>query len=120
MPAVTTTIPLKAPLGLRVAGIMALVIGALALLVYPVFAVFGLISLTGYRSGNEPWSLLIVSRTFLFGMLLYPVVFIASLEVASRLRKRGEMRSAWMAVSAPAAYVLVLAALFQLWLVMSG
>lgn len=63
-----------------------LVIGALPLLIYPFVALASLMSLLGYRSGDEPFLVVIAAGAFLITSLLYPLVYVRCLRAAREVQ----------------------------------
>jgi hypothetical protein len=91
-----------------------LVLGDLPLLLYPFVVIAGVMSLAGHVSGDEPLLLLAVARSFIWGSLAYPAVYIPCLVVACAL-KQNRKKAALRFSVAPVLYLLALIALLGVW-----
>ena len=108
----------RARLGLRILGAIALITGAIPLLAYPMVLGACVMGIAGYRSGRESTLLLALSWIFIFATIIYPVIFFVAWKATVRLRKQGERLTSVLAALGPLAYLILLAALFQLGLML--
>jgi hypothetical protein len=87
--------------------------GRLAMVVYPVFAIVAVMSLT---DGRVYWS----AKSFLIACLFYPVVYFACFEAALVARRKGKRVTALTISGVPLWYFGVLAALAVVALIFDG
>jgi hypothetical protein len=105
-------------MSIKIATIVAVIVGALPLLIYPIVLLAGVMSLAGESQGDEPALLMIVAKTFLWSSLAYPLVYggfaLAAAVVA--WRPQGE-RLAFGLSCVPLAYLVMLGVLMFAWAV---
>ena len=94
---------------------IALILGALPLLLYPIAFLTVLMSLLGQRSGAEPILLVVLVYAFLLGSLAYPVVYIFCLLKTRSKRAKNENEAALRFSVFPLGYLLALGVLLAVW-----
>jgi len=100
---------------MKLATYLVLFIGALPLLIYPGILLADVMSLAGYRSGNETALLKLVSYSLLLGSLAYPAVYIFCIALATARIKKNENKAALCYGTGPLVYLLLLVGLFAAW-----
>jgi hypothetical protein len=93
-----------------------LVLGGLPLPIYPGILLAGVMSLAGERTGDEPALLMTVVKSFLFGSILYPLVYIPCAIAAVRTAKKQEEALAFKLSMVPLVFLSVLVVLFLAWI----
>ena len=88
-----------------------LVLGGLPLVAYPVLLIVSVMSLASPATNGEPMYLLLASRGFLLGALVYPAVYGGCLIAALT----GKTPAAPTVAALPLLYLVGLAALLGLW-----
>ena len=91
------------------------VVGGLPLLGYPVLALVAVMGLSSPSADSGPLVLTLISKAFLYGGLLYPVVYLGC--VITAFARRAEMAAAPFLAAVPLLYLAGLLALLGLWAV---
>ena len=100
---------------MRVAAIGLLILCALPLLIYPFLLLANVMSFAGTATGNELLSQWLISRAFLLGSTIYPIVYLvcAIISIVQIVRNKG--KSALTYSSIPLIYLFFLGGLFAVW-----
>lgn len=100
---------------MKLAAIGLLVLGALPLIFYPFIFLANVMSFAGTPTGNETTVQWLVSRTFLVGSMIYPIVYIlcAIAVVVQIIRNQG--KAALKSGSIPVFYLVFIVGVFFLW-----
>lgn len=100
---------------MKLAAIGSLVLGALPLLIYPFVLLANVMSFAGTPTGQETNGQWLVSRAFLFGTTLYPIIYLvfAVIGIVNLVRKKS--RAALNTSLVPLIYLAFLAVVFAVW-----
>lgn len=91
------------------------VLEALPLIIYPVVLLADLMTFSGHVTGGESPGLLITVYAFVFGSMVYPVVYVACVILAYARMRENKLPAAMRFSVAPLAYLALLVALIVLW-----